>query len=107
MTAQRSNERRGEEKAPEKRPPKDHQDHHATTPDSATSLEKERLDDDAVEKAVTVDPSAATPKSVLPSPPIPPNEQRKVREGMVTEDDDDDRAEEGSAARKRPRKGSG
>lgn len=61
---------------------------HATTPDSATSLEKERLDDDAVERAVTVDPESADPKSVLPCPPIPPNKQRKAREGMVSEDED-------------------
>lgn len=56
---------------------------HATTPDSATSLEKERLDEDAVEKAVTVPQSESEPKSILPCPPIPPNQQREAREGKV------------------------
>lgn len=59
---------------------------HATTPESATSLEKERLDDDAVEKAVTVDRDAAGPASILPCPPIPPKTQRRERESRVTED---------------------
>ena len=57
---------------------------HPTTPESATSLEKERLDDEAVENAVTVTETPTGTHSVLPSPPIPPNEQKKVREGMVT-----------------------
>lgn len=76
MTSKRSN------KTADKTAWKDH----VTTPESATSLEKERLDDDAVEKAVTVDPETTGQKSILPSPPIPPKTQRRVSEGMVTED---------------------
>ncbi|AHB49924.1 hypothetical protein W911_04250 [Hyphomicrobium nitrativorans NL23] len=57
----------------------------ATTPESATSLELERLDDDAVEKAVTVDHGTG-PTTILPCPPISPKMERRLRGDMVTED---------------------
>jgi len=52
------------------------------TPDGAESREKDRLDDRAVEKAVTNGgprPDQGT-KSVLPGPPIPPELQDDIRE---------------------------
>ena len=57
---------------------------HATTPESATSLEKERLDDDAVEKAITVEEDTPGTKSILPCPPIPPSMQHREGEDRVT-----------------------
>lgn len=56
-----------------------------TTPDSATSQEKERLDDEAVEHAVTVTENPANLHSILPAPQVPPNEQESLREGKVSE----------------------
>lgn len=56
-----------------------------TTPESATSLEKERLDDEAVEHAVTADENTTgTSHQILPGPPISPNEQKNLRETIVT-----------------------
>lgn len=84
MKTERRSDDRTQGKTARKRPRKGL---HATTPDSATSLEKERLDDDAVAKAVAVDQKSADPKSILPCPPIPPNKQGEAGEGMVTEKD--------------------
>lgn len=51
------------------------------TPESATDIEKERLDDEAVSEAVNVDNGT---KSVLPGPPIPPAIQEEIKdEGEV------------------------
>lgn len=58
----------------------------ATTPESATSLEKERLDDDAVENAVTVDRDSTGRATILPGPPISPKTERRLERDMVTED---------------------
>ena len=66
-----------------------------TTPESATSLEKERLDDDAVEKAVTIDHGTG-PVTILPCPPISPNTERRLEEDMVSENS--------KPSRKKPRK---
>lgn len=51
------------------------------TPDSVTDREKSELEDDAVSKALTgSEPPESGSKSVLPGPPIPPEEQAKLRE---------------------------
>lgn len=46
------------------------------TPESATDIEKERLDDEAVSEAVTTENGT---KSVLPGPPIPPAVQAEIK----------------------------
>jgi hypothetical protein len=53
------------------------------TPDSATDLERTKIDDEAVRKAVTANSGSieAATKSVLPGPPIPPDVQTEMRKG--------------------------
>lgn len=75
-----------------------------TTPESATSLEKDRLDDDAVEQALLVTDPPSGLHSVLPCPSIPPNEQKKARESMVS-DDETPRARKPSRKKHRPAPG--
>lgn len=55
-----------------------------TTPDSAISLEKERLDDQAVERAITATEQPAKAPCVLPAPQLPPHEQEEVRQDRVS-----------------------
>lgn len=50
----------------------------APTTHSATDMEKVRLDDDAVRRAVNVAPPAQGLASVLPGPPIPPEKQAEI-----------------------------
>lgn len=45
-------------------------------PESASDIEKERLDDEAVSEAVTAEDGK---RSVLPGPPIPPETQAELR----------------------------
>lgn len=71
-----------------------------TTPDSATGQEKERLDDEAVERAVTVTENPAGLRSVLPAPEVPPNEQEVLREGKVSEQIKDERKPSRNAHKK-------
>ena len=55
------------------------------TPESASGLEKDRLDDQAVERAVTVVDGPNHAHSILPSPPISPNQQTGVGDAMVSD----------------------
>lgn len=50
----------------------------ATTPESAEAREKEQQDDEAVRDSLSAKREPGS-SSVLPGPPIPPDEQRKLR----------------------------
>lgn len=58
-----------------------------TTPESAEAQEKERCDDEAVRDTVSAEREPGS-SSILPGPPIPPDEQRKLREKQQTRTND-------------------
>lgn len=58
-----------------------------TTPESAEAREKEQRDDEAVRDSVSAEREPGS-SSVLPGPPIPPDEQRKLRNKRQTRTND-------------------